>query len=184
MKGREFRVRQGSVTAAEPDLVEPHAGTDEDGEAAWAYFGKERAGVSRRNAVEFHPAVCDRPGQQIEPTRRAFRIRDSRNGRGKVQMLHQGHDIDAPLLKHRARRQVHLMHAEFVDPVQHLAVASRQEGRPDAIGNGAQPQIEACRLDLSGTDLGRGADGAGRDHPAQGLRGKHAVCHANVRPER
>ncbi len=73
------------------------------------------------------------------------------------------------------------MEFQLVELVAHRGVGTGQEARPDAIGDLAEPEIEARRLDLVGLDLRRGQDLAARDHRADGLArqdagaGEHAA---------
>ena len=64
--GAQIGVREYRLTLPEPDLVQAHAGAHEHREGAGADLGIERAGVARRDAVEFDSAVRDRAGEQIE----------------------------------------------------------------------------------------------------------------------
>ena len=66
------------------------------------------------------------------------------------------------------------MEFQLVELVAHRGVGTGQETRPDAIGDLAEPKIEACRLDLIGLDIRRGHDLAARNHGADGLARQNA----------
>ena len=61
--------------------------------------------------------------------------------------------------------EIDLVELELGKLVAHGRVRPRQEARADAIGDLAEPEIEACRLDLVGFDLGRARDLADRLAP-------------------
>ena len=66
------------------------------------------------------------------------------------------------------------MEFERGELVAHRGVGPGQEARADAIGDLAEPEIEARRLDLVGLDFGRARDLAAGDHGADGLARQNA----------
>ena len=168
------RVELLANPAAEPDLVQPRAVADLDGEGARADLGEERAGIAFLDRVEAVLTVGDQPGENVEPACRALRIGKASDGRAKLELLDQRHEIDAAGLQHRTLGQVDLMEFELGELVAHSCVGTRKEARADTVSDLAQPEIEARRLDLVGLDLWRGHDLAGLDHGANGLAGQDA----------
>jgi hypothetical protein len=83
------------------------------------------------------------------------------------------------------------MEFQFGELVAHRGVGTGQEARPDAIGDLAQAEIEACRLNLTGLDFGRARDLAAGDHGADrlaredagaGERAARAIAGRGLRP--
>jgi len=155
--------------AAEADLIQPRAVANLDGEGARANLGEERAGIAFLNGVEAILIVGDQPREHVEPAGRAFGVGEARNGRAELELLDQGHEIDAARFEHRALGQIDLVEFERLELVAHRGVGTREEARADAVGDLAEPEIEACRLDLLGRDLGRALDLARSDQRADGL---------------
>ena len=70
------------------------------------------------------------------------------------------------------------MHLEFGQTLGHCAPGAGEERRADAVGGGAQAQIEAGGLDLFGMDRGGGSNRPRLDQGAQALRRQNtAVGH-------
>ena len=83
----------------------------------------------------------------------------------------QRHDVDAVLFEHGALRQVDPVHREQVELVAHARPGARQKARPHPVGDLAEPQIDARRLDLVVADRLRRQDLAPQRHRlAQHLR--------------
>ena len=132
----------------EPDLVQPRAVTHLDGEGARADLGEERAAIPFLDRVETLLPVGDQPGEHVEAPGRAFRIGEGGDGRAQIELLDQRHEIDAAGFQHRALGQVDLVEFELGKLVAHRGVRPGQEARADAIGDLAEPEIEARGLDL------------------------------------
>ncbi len=141
--------------AAEPDLIEPRAVADLDGEGARADLGEERAGIAFLDRVEAVLTVGDQPGEHVEAPGRALRIGEAGDGRAELELLDQRHEIDAARLEHRALGQVDLVKLELGELVAHRGVRTGKEARADAVSDLAEPEIEARGLDLVGLDLRR-----------------------------
>ena len=82
----------------------------------------------------------------------------------------QRHDIDAAGLQHRAVGEIDLVQLELVDALGDGRARARQEARAHAVGDVAEPEIEARRLDLA-FDKGIGR----QDHAGIRHRRDHAV---------
>ena len=165
--------------ALEPDLRQPRALAGDDREAARRDLGVERALVLLGHAVELGAAVGDQPGEHVEPADRALRAGDRREPLAEAQALHQRHDVDAATLEQRALGQVDLVHAEGVDLVAHLVALAGQETRAHPVGDRAQPEGEAGRLDLVLRDVGDRFDRALADQRADLLR-RHGAGRARL----
>ena len=68
----------------------------------------------------------------------------------RLQLLDEGHEIDAAGFEHGAVGEVDLVEFELGELVAHARVRSGQEARADAVGDLAEPEIEARGLDLVG----------------------------------
>ena len=66
----------------------------------------------------------------------------------KLELLDQRHEIDAAGFEHGAMGEIDLVEFELAELVAHGRVRPGQEARADAIGDLAEPEIEARRLDL------------------------------------
>src|SRR5262245_2137986 len=178
-------------TAAEADLIEARAVAHLDGESPRANLGEERSRIALLDAVETILPVGDQPGEDIEPSGRAFWIGEARDCRAELELLDERHEVDAARLQHRALRQVDLMEFQLGELVAHRGVGTGKEARPDAIGDLTQAEIEACRLNLAGLDFGRARDLAAGDHGADrlarqdagaGKRASWAIARRGLRP--
>ena len=124
--------------------------------------------IAGLDAVEAAGLVGDHAGEHVEPAGRAFRIGGGRDVVGQRQALDQRHDVDAAGLQHRAVGERDLVQLEFVDALGDRGARPGQEARAHAIGDLAEPQVEARRLDLIRRELERREDRAvareRRDH--------------------
>ncbi len=167
--GEGYGIEQ-SFAAAEADLGEPRALAHQDRKGARADLGIERAVIAVLDLVEAAGAVDDHPGEDIEPTGRAFRIGGGRKPRRQRHALDQRHDIDAAGLQHRAVAEVDLVQLEVVDALGDRRMRPRQKTRAHPESNVGQSEIQARRLDLIGRErLG------GQDHAVGRKRGDHPV---------
>ena len=64
------------------------------------------------------------------------------------QALEQRHDVDAAGLQHRAVGERDLVQLQLVDALGDGGARPGQEARAHAVGDLAEPQVEARRLDL------------------------------------
>ncbi len=174
VEGAQGAVVEHGVAAAEADLVEAHAGADEDRERAGRDLGVERAGVAGLDAVEFGAAVGDQAGEEVEAAGGALGVGDGGDVAGKGEALDERDDVDAALLQHRAVPQVDAVHLEIGEAVGERRGAAGKERGADAVGFGAEAEVEAGGLDLA--DGGRGGDGdrAVLEHPRDALGGDYA----------
>ena len=111
-------------------------------------LGIERPLVALADAVELAALIGDDPGEHVEPADRAFRVGHRRDALAQREMLEQRHDIDAVLFEDRALGQVDAVHRQAIELVAHARPRARQKARPHPVGDLAEPQIDARRLDL------------------------------------
>ena len=110
-------------------------------------------------------AVGDDAGEDVEPAGRAFRIGGGDDLRRQRQAFQQRHDVDAVGLQHRAVGEVDLVQLQFVDALGDGRAGTGQEAGAHAIGDVAEAQIEARRLDLA-LDEGIGRQDQARHPPS------------------
>ena len=106
-------IGQNRLTAAKPDLVEPHPRSHQHRERPWTNLGIERPGIACGYPVELYPAIGDHPGQQIQSPGRGFGIGHRLHTHGQGEGFHQRDNIDTALFQHRALAQVDPVHLEF-----------------------------------------------------------------------
>ena len=111
--------------------------------------------------VEAAGAVADDAGEDVEPAGRAFGVGAGADLRRQREALLQRHEIDAAALEHRAVGQVEPVQLERRDALGDGLLGAGQKARAHAIGDVAEPQVEARRLHLVGIE-GRRDDGARR----------------------
>ncbi len=119
--------------------------------------------VAGIDPVESSGVVGDHPGEDVEPAGRAFGIGGGCDVRRQGQAFHQGHDVDAAGLQHRAVAERNLVQLQFVDALPHGGIRTRQEACPDPIGDLAETQVNARRLDLIIIERASKDNGAGLD---------------------
>ena len=78
--------------------------------------------------------------------------------RRQSQLLHQRHDIDEATMKDGRTGEVNRLDQQVIDPIHHAAATSGKEACVHPIGSSAQPEVEACGLDLIRLDRGAGPD--------------------------
>ena len=171
----QLGVRQNGLTPPQPQLVQPHAGTDQDRKAARADLGEKGPVIAFGQAVEFGAVIGDQPGQQVKPAGRGFGIGHRRQSGGQRHPFHQRHQINAATFQDCAPRQVHLVHLNVGQAVHDPVPAPRQKAGAQPIGDRSQPQIKAGGLDLFGDDRGIRRDRARPDQVADAAVGKNAV---------
>ncbi len=142
------------VQPPEADLIEFRSLSHADAKAARRDLGVKRPLIGARDAVEDVRAVGDEAGENIEASGRAFRIGERRYAVGKMEMFEEGDDIDATAFEDGAVLDVDrlLVAGDGPQLLHDGAVLARQEARPDAIGAGSKPKIEARRLQLAFLD--------------------------------
>ena len=136
------------VAVAEADLRQPRALAHQHRKGLRADLGIERAVIAGADAVEAAGLVGDHAGEHVEPAGRAFRIGGGGDVVGQRQAFDQRHDVDAAGLQHRAVGERDLVQLQFVDALGDGGVRPGQEARAHAIGDLAEPQVEARGLDL------------------------------------
>ena len=123
--------------------------------------------IAGLDAVEAARAVGDDAREHVEPAGRAFRIGRGRDVGRQREAFEQRHDIDAAGLQHRAVAERDLVQLQMLDALRDRGAAG-QEARAHAIGDVAEPQVEARGLDLVGREVVRGQNPTGfrqrRDH--------------------
>ena len=80
-----------------------------------------------------------------------------RDVRGQRKAFEQRHDVDRAGFQHRAVAERDLVELQLIDALRNGRVPGK-ETRAHAVGRVAEPQIEACRLDLVGRELVSGQD--------------------------
>jgi hypothetical protein len=105
--------------------------------------------IAGADHVEAARAVGDHAREHVEPSGRAFGVRRGDDLRRQRQALQQRHDVDAIGLQYRAVGKIDLVQLQFVDALGHRRTRSGQEARAHPIGDIAEAQIEARRLDLA-----------------------------------
>ena len=105
--------------------------------------------IAGADHVEAPRAVGDHAGEHVEPPGRALRIGGGDDLRRQREALQQRHDVDAIGLQHRAVGQIDFVQLQLVDPLGHRGARPRQETRAHPVGDVAEAQIEARRLDLA-----------------------------------
>ncbi len=149
------------MAMAEADLRQPRALAHQHWEGARADLGIKRPMIAGFDAVEAAQLIGNDASEHVEPAGRAFRIGGGGNIVGQRQAFQQRHDIDAAGLQHGAVAERDFMQLQPVDALGDRRAAG-QETRAHAIGDFAEPQVEAGRLDLVGDEVG------GRQNPAGG----------------
>ena len=137
------------ISAAQPQLRQPRAFAHQNWKRLRADLGVERSAVAGRDTVETAGLIGDHAGENVEPARRAFRIRRGRNVARQIKPFDQRHDIDASGLQHRAAGEREFVQFEVNDALGDGGTGSRQKTCADAVGDGSEAQVEACRLDLA-----------------------------------
>ena len=131
--------------------------------------------IAGADHVEAPRAVGDHAGEHVEPAGRAFRIGGGDDLRRQRQAFQQRHDVDAIGLQHRAVGQIDFVQLQFVDALGHRRARPGQEARAHPIGDVAEPQIEARRLDLAFDErIGR-QNQAGIRHRRDHAVGQNAI---------
>ena len=108
--------------------------------------------------------VGDDAGEDIEAAGGGFRIGGGADIARQLEALHQRNDVDAAGLQHGAADQAELVQLDLGEPVGDQRLRTGQEAGAHAIGDLAEPEIEARRLDLVGIEPLGGPNGAGLGH--------------------
>ena len=95
--------------------------------------------------------------------------------RRQRETLQQRHDVDAVGLQHRAVGQVDFVQLQFVDALGHRGARPGQKARAHPVGDVAETQIEARRLDLAFDEGIGGQDQAGIRHRRDHAVGQNAI---------
>ena len=175
MQRVEFVGVEDGVAGAEAHLRQPRALAQQHRKRLRADLGIERTVIAGADHVEAARAVGDDAGEHVEPAGRAFRIGGGDDLRRQRQAFQQRHDVDAIGLQHRAVGEIDLVQLQLVDALGHRRARSGQETRAHPVGDIAEPQIEARRLDLAFDEgIGR-QDQAGIRHRRDHAVGQNAV---------
>ena len=149
MQRIEFVRCKDGIAGAKADLAEPRSLAQQHRKRLRTDLGIERTVVTGADHVEPPRAVRDHAGEHIEPPGRAFRIGGGDDLLRQREALQQRHDVDAVGLQHRAVGQIDFVQLQFVDAFGHRRARPRQEAGAHPIGDVAETQIEARRLDLA-----------------------------------
>ena len=102
-------VGMSRLAASEPDLREPRACAHEDRKRARADLQIKRTGISSLHLIEGTRPVSNHAGEDVEPSRRTFRIGAGGNIIVKRQGFKKGNNIDTTRLKDGAPGQIDLV---------------------------------------------------------------------------
>src|SRR6202008_314530 len=166
----QLRVGELRRAVPQPQLIEPRALAHEQRKGARADLGIERAMITLLDVIEGLAVVGDQAREYVQPPGRAFRVCGARDTEGKFQPFQQRHEVDATRFQHRTGFEVDFVNGEVGKLVRDLGVFARQETGADAIGDGAQAQIDAGGLDLLVDDfVGRQHFAPRADEPLQNV---------------
>ena len=171
----EFVGVEDRITGAESHLRQPRSLAQQHRKRLRADLGIERTVIAGADHVEAARAVGDHAGEHVEPPGGTLRIGGGHDLRRQREALQQRHDVDAIGLQHRAVGEIDLMQFQFVDALGHCRARTGQKTGAHAIGDIAEPQIEARGLDLA-FDKGIGR----QDQPRIRHRRDHAVGQNSV----
>ena len=168
------------MAAAEADLRETRALTDQHREGTRADLGIERSVIARRHLVEAARLIGDHAREHIEPAGRAFRVGGGGDPGRQREAFDQRHDIDAAGLQHRSVAEHEFVQLEVVDPLRDGGARAGQKTRAHAKRDFAEPQVETRGLDLLRNEVIGLDDGAvfgeRRDHAVrQDARVSHSL---------
>ena len=136
----------------------------QDGEGARADLDIERPGIAGADLVELARMVGDDAGEDVEPAGGGLRVGGGADIARQLEVLHQRHDVDAAGLQHGTADQAEFVQLDLGEPVADQRLRTGQEAGAHAIGDLAEPEIEARRLDLVGIEPLVGRNRAGLDH--------------------
>ena len=105
--------------------------------------------IARADHVEAAGAVGDHAGEDVEPPGGALRIGGRHDLRRQCKAFQQRDDVDAIRLQHRTVGEIYFMQLQLVDALGDGGAGAGQKTRAHPVGDAAQPQIEARRLDLA-----------------------------------
>ena len=174
------------IAVTKTDLRQPRAFAHQHRESLRADLGIERTAITAFDPIEAACLVGDHARENVEPSGRAFRIGDGRNLRRQIEAFDQRHDIDAAGFQDGAVGEREFVQLQFGDAARDRAARPRQETRAHPIGDGAEAQVQARRLDLIGGELPGGGNPArlrqrrdqavGKNALVSGRKGKrHAI---------
>src|SRR5205807_5099306 len=107
-----------------------------------------RSAVTGLDLVEALPAVGDQPGEDVDSSRRALRVRLAADVVRKVEAFDERDEVRPVRLEDRAiAGEVDLAHHEVVQALFDSVIAPWQEAATQPVGHRAQMQVEARRLD-------------------------------------
>jgi len=140
---------EDGVAGAEAHLTEPRTLAQQHRKRLRADLGIERAVVAGADHVEAAGAVGDDAGEHIEPSGRTLRVGGGDDLGRQRKAFQQRDDVDAIRLQHRAVGEIYFMQLQFVDALGNRRTRPRQKTRAHPVGDVAEAQVEACRLDLA-----------------------------------
>ncbi len=154
---------------------EPRALAQQHRKRLRADLGIERAVIAGADHVEAAGAVGDDAGEHVEPSGRALRVGGGDDLRRQRQAFQQRHDVDAVGLQHRAVGEIDLVQLQLVDALGDGRAGPRQEAGAHPVGDVAEPQVEARRLDLALDEVVGRQDQAGIRHRRDHAVGQNAI---------
>ena len=105
--------------------------------------------IAGADHVEAARAVGNDAGEDVEAAGRALRVCGRDDLRRQREAFEQRYDVDAIGLQHRAVGEVDLVQLQLVDALGHRRARPGQKTGAHAIGDIAEPEIEARGLDLA-----------------------------------
>ena len=156
-------------------LIESHARVHFHEEGAGEHLKPEVSFITGSHLIEAMGVVRYHACEDVDTARGTLGIGEGTDVLGKPQPLHKGNQVGPIGLKDAPRPDIEtLVELETPETLPHRGVA-REEARTDAVGGGAEEEVEAGGLEAVLGDL----DGGGRDDAeafrlAQGLAGYDA----------
>ena len=151
---------EAGMAGAEAHLRQPRSGADKHREGTRADLKIERSLVTGGDGIKASAAIGDDAGEDVEPAGRALGIGRGTDRSRQVEAFEQRDDVDAAPLQHGPIGEVDLVQLQLRDALGDGLARAWQEAGAHAIGDFAQPQIEARRLHLVEVEGPGGGDAA------------------------
>ena len=174
--GAQVLVGAQRVCAFEAQLRQAVALADDDRERAGDDLEPELSVVAGGYPVERVAVVGEDAGEDVEASGGALRVRLAAQRLGEVQHLLQADQVDAVALEDGRVAQLDVSHAQLGELVRDAGGRSGEEAGLDAVGGGAEAQVEAGGLVLLLAYRVGHDDAAFGGQLAQLLHGQHAAC--------
>ena len=135
-------------TVHQPKLVEREPGMHLDRERARDDLEVQPPAVAGRDLIEAMAVIGQQAGEHVDTTGRALRIGLAADLRRQVELFDERDEVRPVALEHRAvASEVDLAHDEVLESLFDRVVVARKERAPQPIGDVAEMQIDARRLD-------------------------------------